>query len=106
MSDTKMTRRTYLKTIAAGFAAVSVGGLAACKGGAKDLTCTDTTGLSEMDMTLRKSLAYVDKSPHADKDCTNCVQYVPGSADACGSCKLVKGPIHPKGYCISWSAKS
>ena len=106
MDDSKMTRRTYLKTIAVGFAAAGIGGLAACKSGPAELVCTDTSDLSEMDAKLRTSLGYVDKSPLADKLCDNCVQYVPANPSSCGTCKLVKGRIHPKGYCLSWAAKS
>ena len=106
MDDSKMTRRTYLQTIAVGFAAAGLGGLSACKSGAAELVCTDTAGLSEMDATLRKSLAYADKSVLADKNCENCVQFIPaGAANSCGTCKLVKGPVNPKGYCSGWAAK-
>ena len=44
--------------------------------------------------------------PSADKDCANCVQYVEAAPNTCGGCKLVKGPINPKGYCLSWAAKA
>jgi len=106
--DNKMTRRTYLKTLTLGVAAVGLGGLglAACKSGGKELDCSNATGLSDMDAMLRKTLVYVDKSPNAEKSCANCVQFVAAAADQCGTCKLVKGPINPAGYCNSWAAKS
>jgi len=37
--------------------------------------------------------------------CTACRQYVPASSsDACGSCKIMKGPIHPNGTCRAFAA--
>ena len=42
----------------------------------------------------------------AGKTCTNCQQFVPApAANACGTCKILKGPINPKGYCKSYVAK-
>ena len=31
--------------------------------------------------------------------------YKAGGKNECGGCTLVKGPIHPQGYCNSWAAK-
>ncbi len=54
---------------------------------------------------LRTSLKYQDK-PEGDKNCANCLQFVPGTATA-GGCKLMPGDteISPKGYCVAWAAK-
>jgi len=39
--------------------------------------------------------------PEGDKQCDNCLQFVPPDA-----CKIVEGPISPKGYCIAWVKKA
>jgi len=59
-------------------------------------TCP-TSSLTPDDLQVRTVLGYVDSSPDAAKTCAKCQQYVP--ADPCGSCKVVKGAIHPEGYC-------
>lgn len=69
------------------------------------LTCTDTSGLSEQDATLRATLNYVDISTVEGKTCDNCALYVaPEAGSGCGTCLTVKGPIHPLGYCDIWAA--
>ncbi len=73
--------------------------------GKKELSCTDTAGLSAAEIGMRTTLAYVDKSPEPAKLCEGCALYVPAAPDACGTCKVLKGPVHPKGYCKSWAAK-
>lgn len=66
--------------------------------------CDDTTGLAPAEIEARKALGYVDASPEPAKLCTNCQQYVPGTQ--CGTCKVLKGGVHPNGYCKSWAAKA
>lgn len=78
--------------------------LQACK--KAEFSCDDVSGLSAQDAELRASLGYVDRSPHEPvKRCASCAFYVPGDENQCGQCTLVKGPIHPHGYCNSWAAK-
>jgi len=83
------------KEAAAGQAATSKG----------DLVCTDVTGLTDGEKTLRTAFQYVEKSKNANKVCSDCMQFtsVPGG---CGSCKVVKGPINPAGNCASWIKRS
>jgi hypothetical protein len=69
-------------------------------------SCTDTTGLSADEIAARNALAYSDSSPEAGKACNNCQQFVAApAANQCGTCKVMKGPVHPKGYCKAWAAK-
>jgi hypothetical protein len=76
---------------------------AACKKGAP-ASCGDTSGLTPDELTARNSLAYSDRSPDAAQQCIKCRQYVPGqSDDACGSCKILKGPVHPHGTCRAFA---
>lgn len=71
-----------------------------------ELHCEDVSGLREDDVALREQLEYRDVSPHGEsKSCENCAFYLSGKKNECGRCTLVKGPIHPLGYCNSWAAK-
>jgi len=105
--DDKLSRRDVLRRSAAFGALALVGtGAAACsKSRPPALSCTDTTALSPTDATIRTALGYVDTSTEPGKMCSGCLQFLPASPDACGACKVVKGPINPGGYCKSFSAK-
>jgi hypothetical protein len=90
-------RRLLLHT-----AALSVSTLMACKN--KD-TC-EPAQLSEDDQRLRETLKYSDRSPYPEKMCQGCQQFLPPKeGSVCGGCKVVKGPIHPHGYCTAFLAK-
>lgn len=105
--DTKISRRDVLTNAAALGAFAAFGASAACSKSPAALNCTDISGLSPADVTVRTSLAYMDVSTEVGKSCTNCQQFnpPPAGANVCGSCKVVKGPINPKGYCKSFVAK-
>jgi hypothetical protein len=55
--------------------------------------------------SMRTTMKYKD-SPEGDKNCANCVQYVPASGDQ-GGCKLFPGDteVSAKGYCVAWAKK-
>ena len=73
---------------------------------APQFRCDDVSGLSEDDLALRSALEYQDGSPHGEeKNCSNCAFYRTGAKNQCGQCTLLRGPIHPRGYCNSWAAK-
>ncbi len=58
------------------------------------------TGLAPADVAIRtQTAAYVEAAADVSKKCALCVQYVPAAPNACGSCKVVKGPINPEGGC-------
>jgi hypothetical protein len=103
--DEKLSRREVLQQSAA-FGVLAVTGVACGKEQPKALSCTDTMSLSAADAQVRTSLAYVDNSVEPGKTCSNCQQFIPGAPDACGTCKVVKGPINPKGNCKSFVAKT
>ena len=71
---------------------------------AADDPCADSSGLTELELKMRnETLKYVSKSPEPNKLCDNCKFWQPSeSGQFCGGCELIKGPIHPKGYCTSW----
>lgn len=80
-----------------------------CQKPGKPLSCASTAGLSPDEQAVRTTLGYVDLSPEAGKDCIACHQFEPspqGAYRSCGSCKLMKGPIHPKGYCRGFAPKA
>jgi len=57
---------------------------------------------------MRTSLKYQDK-PEGDKNCANCMQFVPGKTPKdLGGCKVMPGDteISPKGYCMVWAKKT
>jgi hypothetical protein len=74
---------------------------------ATPVDCSDLSGLSDADKKQRESVSYVEKSPEAEKNCTNCRFWQPNASDpnACGGCQLIKGPVNPQGYCKSWFKK-
>lgn len=69
------------------------------------LVCGDTAGLTAEEIAARVNSKYADVSLFPDKKCAGCTQYVAGAPDACGGCKVLKGPIHPGGYCTLFAAK-
>lgn len=102
--DPTITRRTALaRAIGLPLLAVLPAGLAGCSRAPK---CNDTSGLSPEDAKIRtEAAAYTEPSMDASKHCADCVQFVPGASDGCGTCKVVKGPIHPKGTCKLFAPK-
>ena len=111
MSKETMGRRDAAKRMlmVLGAAAVGPSVLAACggeEGGGDVLNCTDITGLTPAEVTTRQSQAYTDISPQADKHCNNCNFFTAGQANSCGTCTVIKGPIHPEGYCNLWAARA
>jgi hypothetical protein len=113
MSDQTMGRReaTRRMLFVLGAAAVAPSALTACGGeesgsGAGALRCTDTSGLQPAELTMRQSQAYADASPHSDKHCNNCRFYQAGQPNQCGGCQVIRGQIHPQGYCNLWAANA
>lgn len=105
MKKDTITRRNMLRdTALLGLAGLVPASLLAC--GKKELSCSDTSGLSPAETSLRTSLAYVDKSGDTSKTCSNCTLYKAAAPEQCGSCNLVKGKIHPGGYCNSWAKRT
>lgn len=98
MDGSKLTRRSALGLLVAGVA------LSACE--KKDrLVCTDTTGLTPTDIQLRTTQEYVDRSPFPDKRCNNCTHFDDKGPRQCGGCRVLKGPVHPVGYCRLWALR-
>lgn len=94
-----VSRRTFVATLLTGAGAVGCS-----KSKVPPFGCTDVSALSEFDRGARVALAYTDRSASPEKECTRCVQYVEAD-QGCGTCKIVRGPIHPNGTCKSFAAK-
>ena len=98
----RVSRRTFVATLSS----LSAIGVVACsKAKASAFVCTDVSALSDEDRAARLRLAYADKAPNPEKDCSHCVQFLE-APEGCGACKLVRGPIHPNGTCKSFAAKT
>ena len=64
------------------------------------------SGLTDTEVQMRETLAYVEESTVPEKNCENCQLFIVAEAGAaCGGCQIIKGPIAPGGYCNSWAAK-
>jgi hypothetical protein len=83
----------------AALAVVGVGvGVAGCK--KAPLVCDGLPGIAPADVQLRTTLDYKDTTLALDRLCVDCTLFVAApTEDACGGCKVVRGPINPKGTC-------
>jgi hypothetical protein len=85
----KSSRRILLKTAAVAF----VGAAFASRAGAQA-------------KASKQAMQYQDQ-PKNGQQCSTCLQFVPGAKpDANGTCKVVDGPISPKGWCVAYVKKS
>lgn len=100
----RIRRREALRSLATlSLSVIAPAALVACS---KKTTCLDVTGLSTDEVSQRNNIAdYVDLTPDAAKKCSRCVHYVPAAPNACGGCKVVKGPISAEGTCKLFVAK-
>jgi len=110
-------RRTFLTRCG-----LLVGGvvMAACGGGGgtkpalaeraraydADLVCDDVSGLWPVEIATRTDNEYTQSSNKPQQYCFNCSNFIePKRAGACATCRTVKGPIQPLGWCKSWTEK-
>ena len=50
-------------------------------------------------------MQYQDQ-PKNGQECDQCMHWIPGANPAAtGQCKVVEGPINPKGYCVAFVKK-
>ena len=74
--------------------------------GSETEACNDLSGLTEVEVQQREQLQYVAQSNKEDQLCSNCRFWQPaeeGAESVCGGCQLIKGPIHPNGWCQTWA---
>jgi hypothetical protein len=68
------------------------------------LVCANPDQLTEGELQLRASLAYVETSRDAAQVCQKCAFFEAQGDAACGNCKILKGPVNKGGRCNSFSA--
>lgn len=76
--------------------------------GGAALALIPVVSLAAKNDSMRAAMKYKD-TPEGDKDCSNCIQFVPGnSPTALGGCKIFPGDteVSPKGYCAAWAKKA
>lgn len=70
-------------------------------------TCNDVTGLNADESNVRTKAAYLEKSPDPAKRCDACAHYIAApEGSACGTCRVIKGPIAPGGTSSLFVAKT
>lgn len=111
MAEHKIGRREAARRTLGVLGAAAFGGsvFAACGSKQEEgFSCMDTNGLSPAEVGMRNAQNYVDHSPHGEeKHCANCNLYQAAQSETqCGGCRVIKGPVHPEGYCGLWAAKS
>lgn len=53
----------------------------------------------------KQAMQYQDQ-PKNGQTCDQCMHWVPGpNPQAQGTCKVVEGPINPKGWCVAFAKK-
>lgn len=120
MKNDSDSRRAFLQKVGAVAASLTIVPIAAgCGGGdnggasgqgeaaggaVANVDCSDLSSLTENDMQLRENLKYVVETADPAKRCDNCQFYVT-TDETCGTCTILKGPIEPAGYCMTWAAK-
>jgi hypothetical protein len=68
------------------------------------LDCSDVSALQPAEARTREDNAYVQHTVRDDQFCLGCLNFVPNAvASACGTCKTVRGPINPDGWCKQWT---
>ncbi|HJQ97929.1 MAG TPA: hypothetical protein VJ826_06400 [Candidatus Polarisedimenticolaceae bacterium] len=68
------------------------------------LDCSDVVLLGAAELATRTSNEYRQHSELPDQFCLSCLNYVPPTdPKSCGTCKTVKGPINPDGWCKQWT---
>ena len=107
-TESSRDRRSVLRRVGGGFALLVLAPVAAAVEGCgkKELSCTDTAGLSPTDVQTRTALQYHDHTTDPAKPCRTCRLFRSAGEAACGGCEVVKGPINPGGGCAAWAART
>ncbi len=99
-----MSRRSLLGLAAVAPLAALAGAGARAAGTA---ACYDSASLPLSQRNRRRSLAYVETSAVAGKNCAACAFFTSGSQAGCGTCQLLSaGPVNASGLCNSFGAKA
>ncbi|MBI2395170.1 MAG: hypothetical protein HYV09_36710 [Deltaproteobacteria bacterium] len=98
-----LSRRDVLRGAAIASGLVVLG----CRSRRGAPTCTDVSTLSPEDAQTRVTLKYLDRAEDRSRACEVCTQFIePQAEGSCGSCRVLKGPISPAGWCKVFAPKS
>ncbi len=68
--------------------------------------CNDLSQLAPDARATRTTFKYQPYAKDPTKLCVNCNFWIQDpQGGLCGTCTIVKGPIHPKAGCMSWAEK-
>lgn len=68
------------------------------------LDCSDISDLQPAEARTRDDNQYRQHSDKDDQFCLGCLNFIPAAVEtACGTCKTVRGPINPAGWCTQWT---
>jgi hypothetical protein len=68
--------------------------------------CTDLSQMTPEQLATRTTFKYEPRAKDPTKPCITCNFWIPDPQEGfCGTCTLVKGPIHPQAGCMSWAEK-
>ena len=68
------------------------------------LDCSDVSDLQPAEARTREENQYRQHSDRNDQFCMSCLNFVPAAVEtACATCKTVRGPINPDGWCKQWT---
>ena len=99
------SRRKFIYTAGQLSAATLLISLGGCSKKTNQVSCTDTSTLSDSELSLRSSLQYTDQATESSKTCSGCAYFSTTNSD-CGHCKLFNGSVSTGGHCSSWSPKA
>ena len=107
MAQRPLSRRDFIERAAVlGIASAGLGAfVGACTSGGGTLTCTDTTGLADAGPAGPSGASVRRRLARGGEELPQLPAYTPAAEGECGGCTVVKGPIHPQGYCTSWAEK-
>jgi hypothetical protein len=70
-------------------------------------TCVDPDELPGSVQSMRESLEYTDAASDTKAVCRGCSFFKPANtADSCGHCEVLSGPVSATGHCVSWTKRS
>lgn len=82
-----------------------VGG-AACRRPRREFSCREAPALAPAEALVRANLGYRDRAAEPARRCESCAHFTAAAPEACGSCRLMRGPVHPEGTCSVWVVRS
>ncbi len=69
--------------------------------------CVDPDELPDSELDMRESLDYTaDAGEKAAEVCAGCAFFhADTAATGCGHCEVLRGQVHAKGHCVSWTRR-